>query len=358
MHLRVLPKLHYLVHQLQTRPLSTAAGAAFRQVKQTLKQVDPYSRIRIQCRCNLRIVPADLLDNPESNVLKVTLSSDNYNVNVQISGKEVTIDGDSSGAEGDPAPDCLLEVPIKADLEVSNNGGSTSIADLYSDEIRVKSDGDIATKSLRCTVIDLASVDGNISCGGTTLAQTVRVACTGKGNILLDKLQGGEVDAESNEGSINVNSSYTNSSCFRTTRGDLTLNNIHKLCRVFSGGPGKLAMNGFYGTLQADVASSELDLQLSELVGASNISATSARLVKLSVSDTVHDGTEIAIKCGQLEIDPNLAGGTIQSQPQDGHTVVGDSSRENRLNVDAGAGRVVLKKMSWADTFGFNLKVQ
>ncbi|XP_038121456.1 uncharacterized protein LOC6045695 [Culex quinquefasciatus] len=356
MHFRVLPKLHYLVHQLQARQLSTAAGATFRQVKQTLKQVDPYSRIRIQCRCNLRIVPADLLDNPDSNVLKVTLSSDDYNVDVQVSGKEVTIDGDGSGVEGDPDPECLLEVPIKSDLEVTN-GGSTSIKDLYSDEIRVRSDGDIVTKSLRCTVIDLASADGNISCGGTTLAQTVRVACIGKGNILLDKLQGGEVDAESNEGSIRVNSSYTNSSSFRTTRGDLTLNNIHKLCRVFSGGAGKLAMNGFYGTLQADVASREVDLQLSELVGASSISATSAELVRLSISDTVHDSTEIAIKCDQLEVDPNMAGGKAPSQ-EDGMSVLGDSSRENKLNVDAGAGRVVLKKMSWADTFGFNLKVQ
>lgn len=355
LHLRSLPKLHCLVHQLQASQLSTAAGAAFRQVKQTLKQVDPYSRIRIQCRCNLRIVPADLLDNPDSNVLKVTLSSDDYNVNVQVSGKEVTIDGDGSGVEGDPDPECLLEVPIKADLEVINEG-RTSIADLYSDEIRVRG-GDIATKSLRCTVIDLASADGNISCGGTTLAQTVRVACTGRGSILLDKLQGGEVDAESNEGSINVNSSYTNSSSFRTTRGDLTLNNIHKLCRVFSGGPGKLAMNGFYGTLQADVASSEVDLQLSELVGSNSVSATSAQLVKLSISDTVHDGTEIAIKCDKLEVDPNLTGETVPAQ-MGGQTILGDSSRENKLTVDAGSGRVVLKKMSWADTFGFNLKVQ
>lgn len=105
------------------------------------------------------------------------------------------------------------------------------------------------------------------------------------------------------------------------------------------------------------MASREVDLQLSELVGASSISATSAELVRLSISDTVHDSTEIAIKCDQLEVDPNMAGGKAPSQ-EDGMSVLGDSSRENKLNVDAGAGRVELKKMSWADTFGFNLKVQ
>lgn len=355
LHLRRLPNLGILAQQ--ARHISTSAGS-FQQVKQILKQVDPYSRIRIQCRCNLRIVPTDLLDFPDSNVLKVTLSSDEYNVNVQIAGKDVTIDGEGSAPD---SPECLLQVPIKADLEVTN-GGSTNIADLYSDEIRVRSDGDITTKSLRCTVIDLESADGNISCGGTTLAQTVRVATTGKGNILLDKLQGGEVDAESNEGNISVNSSYTNSSSFRTTRGDLTLNNIHKVCRVFSGGSGKLAMNGFYGTLQADVASQEVNLQLSEIVGASNISATSTQLLNLSISDTVQDNTEIAIKCEQLEIDPSLAelgGSDAQNRgvsDESGHIVLGDGSKANRLNVDAGSGRVVLKKMSWADTFGFSLK--
>lgn len=105
------------------------------------------------------------------------------------------------------------------------------------------------------------------------------------------------------------------------------------------------------------MASREVDLQLSELVGASSISATSAELVRLSISDTVHDSTEIAIKCDQLEVDPNMAGGKAPSQ-EDGMSVLGDSSRENKLNVDAGTGRVELKKMSWADTFGFNLKVQ
>lgn len=364
LHLRSLPRtLHYLLAANPAKPrrqqFSTTA-AALRQVKQILKQVDPYSRIRVQCQCALRIVPADLLDNPDSNVLKVTLSSDDYNVNVQISGKDVTIDGDFGGDATDDCPECLLEIPIKADLDVANGGRcSTSIADLYSDEIRVRSEGgDISTKSLRCTVIDLESTgNGNINCGGTTLAQTVKVAARGKGSILLDKLQGGEVDAESNEGNILVNSSYTNSSSFRTTRGDLTLNSIHKECRVFSGGPGKLVMNGFYGTLQADVASREVDLQLSEIVGASSISATSARMVNLSISDTVQDSTEIAIKCGQLEIDPNL--GLSQNAADGGHNVVvGDSSKQNKLNVDVEEGTVVLKKMSWADTFGFNLKVQ
>lgn len=54
----------------------------------------------------------------------------------------MSIDGAESSKPSEP-PECLLEIPIKADLEITN-GGSTALSDLYSDEIRVSSAGDTA----------------------------------------------------------------------------------------------------------------------------------------------------------------------------------------------------------------------
>ncbi|XP_065081771.1 uncharacterized protein LOC135704224 [Ochlerotatus camptorhynchus] len=331
----------------------SASSSIYQQAQEILKIVDPYSKIKIRCNCNLKIVPYDLLDCPDSNLLKASFNSAaDDKLDVEINGNEVVIS--DSGVPSTPPVSCILEVPIKANLEVLNNG-STAISDLYSDEIRVESGGNVETKSLRCTLIDLRSSDGNISCVGTTLAQIIKVVTTGKGSILLDKLQGGEVEVETYSGDISVNSSYSNNSSYRTNQGNLLLKSIHKSCQVVSSGPGRFIMNGFYGTLNANVASREVSLQLSETVGECTVLAKSADVFDLAVSDTVYDNTEIHITCDQLEVEPGLTGDQHAELNDAGQVSVGNKTTENKLNVEA-AGLVTLRKMSWADTFGFAFK--
>lgn len=213
--------------------------AKFQQLKEILRTVEPYSKIRVRCNCNLNIVPYDLIDCPDSNLLKYTADNIAAGVNIDVNGSEVCIVDNNDPSS---TTNCTLEIPVKADLDIVNSG-NTSISNLYSDDIRIEAEGNIETKSLRSTSIELSSTNGNISCGGITLAQIISVITTGKGDILLDKLQGDEVKAESNHGNICVNSSYSNRSSFSTQNGDLVLRNIHKLCRVKSSGPGKLTMS-------------------------------------------------------------------------------------------------------------------
>nr|XP_019528229.2 uncharacterized protein LOC109400204 [Aedes albopictus] len=333
------------------RSILTSA-LAHQHAKEILKIVDPYSKIKIRCNCALKILPYDLLDCPDSNLLKASLNSANdHNLSVNIDGNEVSIT--DSNAPSSPVS-CILEVPVKADLEVVNNG-STAVSDLYSDEIRIESGGNVETRNLRCTLVDLRSSDGNISCAGTTLAQIIKVVTTGTGNVTLDKLQGGEVEVETNAGDISVNSSYSNNSSFRTGEGNLLLKSIHKNCQVVSNGPGRFVMNGFYGTLNADVASREVSLQLSETVGDCTVNARSATAVDLAVSDTVLENTEVHIACEQLEVHPELAGDQHAELDKAGEVSFGKKGSENKLNVHV-AGLVTVKKMSWTDSFGFAFK--
>ncbi|XP_058818544.1 uncharacterized protein LOC131681642 [Topomyia yanbarensis] len=343
----LLPTVKYL---LQVRQLSVR-NSLFKRAEEIIKQVDPYCKIRIRCNYNLTIAPYDLLDCPDSNILKMTLGSKADDINVESNDNEVNIVDSRSGSP----ISCLLEIPIKADLEIDNLG-DTKISELYSDQIQVRSAGNIVTKNLRSSLIDLRSSRGNISCGGITLAQTIKVVTDGEGNILLNKLQGGDVDAETKLGNISVSSSYCNSSRFKTENGNLFLKNIHKLCRVSTKGSGRLVMNGFYGTLLANVASPEVDLQLSEIIGRCSVTAESAEKLVLAINDTICENAEIAITSRQLEIDPSFDSDQHAEQKKSGEFIFGNTTTQNKLQVEGGK-LVQLRKMSWADTLGLDLKM-
>ena len=178
-----------------------------KQVSQVVKEVDQYSSIKIRCKYDLEIKPYDLLDCPASNRLRATIYNkfdieiapydardepdpeilkvrhdsfkDKLEVvdNLEISVKENVVQI-SGGSESDLK--CILEVPIKADLNIENLG-STSIKDMYSDNLTIISEGDIELKSVKGTTVNLKSINGNISTKGTLLAQEVRATTENDG---------------------------------------------------------------------------------------------------------------------------------------------------------------------------------
>uniref|UniRef100_A0A182SH66 DUF4097 domain-containing protein n=1 Tax=Anopheles maculatus TaxID=74869 RepID=A0A182SH66_9DIPT len=222
---------------------------------------------------------------------------------------------------------------------------------LYSDEIEIVGTGDIETRSLRSTNIKLTSTAGNIACRGITLAEHVSATTVGKGNIFLDKLQGGSVSATAESGNISVNASYSNKSSFQTKDGDLELKSIHKDCTVRSAGGKQFVMNGFYGTLDADVASENVTLQLSEMVGKSNIKADSSHVLNLNLAETVYETASITVNSSNLTLDSTVV--DMTHQRNGASTTLGKTDAENTLHVETN-GSVVLRKMSWADSFSFN----
>ncbi|XP_050101266.1 protein FAM185A [Anopheles aquasalis] len=338
------------------RGLSTT-GTKWIEVKTVQQTVDPYAKIRINCAYNLKIVPYDLLDCPDSNLLRATVKSEENkdNIAVKVSENHVSIsNGTNDTGTGGKLPECTLEIPIKADLEI-RNAGTTTIADLYSDEIAVECTGNIDTKSLRSTNVALTSTAGSISCRGITLAQNVVTVACGKGNIFLDKLQGGSVSASTEDGNIIVNASYSNQSYFRTRRGNMELKSIHKECTVKSDAGNSFTMNGFYGTLHADVGSENVSLQLSETVGKNTILARKAKALQLNLADTVYESSAITVNASKLELDGSM---DDKAHKRNGNSVtLGKEGAESSLHVEA-AGSVTLRKMSWADSFSFAGKME
>lgn len=169
--------------------------------KTWVQQVNTYPKIKISSNFHLNVKPFDLHDCPDSNLLRISLTPkesnqpisvkitkllDNFNATVQVNDENISIDTrDSLGNDvnGDQFSNdvvCLIEVPVKADLNVSSKK-DVSIQNMYSDEINVTSDnGNIVTKNVQSVKVNLTAHNGDIRCEGCTLAHQMEVRSFGE----------------------------------------------------------------------------------------------------------------------------------------------------------------------------------
>lgn len=173
-----------------------------KSVDQTIiRQVNPFSNIKITSNYHLNVKPYDLLDCPDGNLLRISLKPKesvepnkpkvtefiaSFNADVQINDQNITVDTVDnlhSQVNADELVNsvvCLIEVPVKANLKVSGQR-DINIQNLYSDEINIATnDGDITTKNLHTKNLSLTAQHGNIRCEGSTLAHKMDVRSYGE----------------------------------------------------------------------------------------------------------------------------------------------------------------------------------
>lgn len=141
-------------------------------VGEIINQVDPYSKIKILSSHNLKIIPYDLINCPNSNILRIKNANnelfDDRDVEIKITDDKIDINSYSSKTE------IVIEVPVKAFLSVETKG-NINLKNVHSDFIDLIAGGDIFTKDLRSIEITLNSKNGNIYCNGLTLAQNINI---------------------------------------------------------------------------------------------------------------------------------------------------------------------------------------
>lgn len=184
------------------RHLSIEA-TAFTNQRSIVRQVYPFSNIKITSNYHLNIKPYDLLDCPDGNLLRITLQPksqsvgstptkqitdfiDKFDATIQIDDHNIVIDTvDNLGTQVNAdelanAVYCLIEVPVKSNLKVCSKR-DVCVQDMYSDELNVIAhDGDVQTKNVHTGVLSLTTQNGDIRCDGTTLAHKVEARSHGQ----------------------------------------------------------------------------------------------------------------------------------------------------------------------------------
>lgn len=184
------------------RHLSIEA-TTFAGQRSIVRQVYPFSNIKITSNYHLNVKPYDLLDCPDGNLLRISLQPKpptaessatkqiadliaNFDANIQIDDHSIvidTIDDLSTQINADELANavyCLVEVPVKSNLKICSRR-DVNIQSMYGDEINVNArDGDVQTNNIHAVALSLTAQNGNIRCEGTTLAHKAEARSHGE----------------------------------------------------------------------------------------------------------------------------------------------------------------------------------
>lgn len=318
---------------------------AFRSVnrKQITERVHPFSHINVNLKgvSQLRILPYDLLDCPDANILRATVTSDavESGVAIQVQDNDVNVTN-----EGSEATEILLEIPVKADLTVESDG-ALEVSDLHSDQLAVKTAKGIKTKNLRSENIQLHS-GGNVECRGLTLGYRVQIKAENSGNISLEKIQGEELQVDSDSGTISTESCYSTFSKFTSKSGNMALNSVHRTTEVNILEQGNLQMCGFNGTLLVKVRRGNVRLQLAELWGENVVITNDSKEVSVNVADAVVDSTYFHAAATDVHLDETLK--HLRGEKETGATTLGQKDLPNKIFIQT-KGRLEIRRLSWVD---------
>lgn len=247
---------------------------------------------------------------------------------------------------------CLLEIPVKADLELTlTDKSDADIENLYCDDLKV-SGRHVRTHNLNTKNVDIITNNGGIDCQGILLGQHIDLKAK-NGNVNLNKIQGEKLIVQHSDGMISTSAIYSTFSTFACHNSVLNLKNIHKLCHINGTGAGELNMNGFYGTLLADLEDYKLNLQLSELLNENRITTKCQTAASVNVAEKILEDCFVCMKSNRVILEQLVQEMKLKTNGDSDHITLNDENLETQLKIRA-AGDIILGKLAWADSFSFS----
>ncbi|CAB3386008.1 Hypothetical predicted protein [Cloeon dipterum] len=302
------------------------------------RQVPPLSNVTINSSdCPVVVCPADPQQYPDSDRLLIYLLKDQENDATDLQLVQATPNSFNIDVHGSTDEQKTLEIHVPVQSNVSafcSGGGDVSVKYLHSDRLAVvTSSGSISTKDIRCSEIVLATQGGSVACTGV-LQGKINIKAMSQGTISCQRLQGPLANVESEKGSVKFGS-------------------LHRKCKVEITGKADLIAAGLDGRLQAVLKEGNADVQVSNLVGHSNIELGKGN-VKLRLGET--DNNLIRLSADQV----NMCGEfEAENSSENGKNLVrfgrkGDGQGD--LKVSVLEGEILVEKSSWIASLNLNKK--
>ncbi|CRL05697.1 CLUMA_CG018729, isoform A [Clunio marinus] len=239
----------------------------------------------------------------------------------------------------------ILELPVESSpdvcIEIIAGCANVQVGNLQAKAVDVKLDeGHVGLKNLKSESIRALTERGDIKTQSILLGKIIQL------NISIEKSQGDNLEVEGTN--VVVDSCYSTSNKFKSTR-EAILKNLHANSTIQSSG-GKFKLSGFSGTLQAVLDNDDVEIQLSELYGDSNISTTNAHAeIKLGLSEKIIKETDFKLS-SHCAIE-NSINELIVCQFNPNSFKINHDGRDSRLKVKIEEGKSLkLSKMSWIDS--------
>lgn len=327
-----------------------------------LHYVNPYARINVRSDIFLKVEPADVHVHTSGDVFIAQLlgeAAHNCNakldVNVSDDDKVVTVLVTKLTAQCGRSR-CYLKIPVRAEVYI-DGGAKVFVNSIQGEALQVKAAEGITTKNVRSTNISLFSENGDIVCEGTLLGKRTEIE-THNGNIVLDKLQGDSLRCSTKAGSIRTDCCYVENSKFETKTGQMELKNVHKTSEVHVHESGDLKMTGVHGNLRVNSKGGNINLQLSELIGKSQIVAQNlTNEAVINISEAIETNTNIEVKASQVNLDSDLEH-VSHALSNDKSIFQLKNANDHHLVISCtGENGVRLGKQSWMDIMRQTIKL-
>lgn len=156
---------------------------------------------------------------------------------------------------------------MQCDIDVVVDGvSSVRATDLETKRLNVKTEkGAIHCKKIKGDQIKLDSKTGDVVSDGV-MQGNIDISTRGEGKVSAMRLQGTEVNINTEQGTIDLSAIYADKSSITSTSGNMSLENYHGngLVKLEEG---NLKLSGLDGSLKAEVAKGNVEVQVSRLEG-------------------------------------------------------------------------------------------
>ncbi|XP_030376622.1 uncharacterized protein LOC115625617 [Scaptodrosophila lebanonensis] len=354
----------YLRHYAKKSKLPVMASNKRMVHQEMLRYVNPFARINVDSEIFLQVQPADVHQYTSGDVFIAQLFGDEVKnctatLEVDITDNDKVVNVVVKKLPGNLSRfHCALKVPIRAELYIKS-GANVRVEGIQSEALEIKSFGNINTNNVKATKVVLFSENGNVICNGTLLGKSTEIK-TNNGNIVLNKAQGDSLNCSTKDGGINTDCCYVENSNFQTETGRLELKNVHKCSEVHVHRAGELKMTGVHGNLKIIAKGGSMNLQLSEVVGRSQIVAQDLdNEAVINISESIEQNTKVEVNACVVNLDDSLDH-VAHALSEDKSTFLLNNVNTEHAHLlinSTGDKGVRIGKQSWADILRQKIKV-
>lgn len=294
----------------------------------------------------------------DSSVLVALRECYDFDMNIQDK-TEFTATGNFKSKVEYPVK-CVVQLPMKFDLDITARGYKTHIQNMESQTInlqvnstrKMQGETTCTLKSIKCGRIE---VDGN-DCDVTVeklLQGNSRITITGEGNITTDRLQGVDIECQTDKGNISSTSVYGHNNSFHSNTGNIKLSNCHGKTEV-KVKSGDLKIDSLEGDLIGSLEEGNTDLYVTK---PENVSMTTQKGdIKLKVQGDV--SASVDLQGSHIEYDRTLPFKDLKFTEDDPTSLQGTLGEvaTGRISASTASGNISVEAFDWLKSLNLSNK--
>ncbi|XP_069484157.1 protein FAM185A isoform X2 [Ambystoma mexicanum] len=310
-------------------------------LKQWTLVVCPFSSLRVEVPCHVRVRTQDPLAYPNQDRVFVTISGaprlqphgpglEDLEVKYKEAAKRLSILSERI----DSQMRVEVSTPARFDLDIKTFGaGSVKIQKIDCDTCRIETEkGDSALQSVKSHHIHVRARGGKVV-GIGTLHGNLDIQASEKSTVFLDKVQGSSVHISTEDGQLRTKYIYAESSFLSTAAGNIGLGSVH---------------DSLDGSLKALTQQGAINVYINQLGKVALKSQEGDIAVKVPASlkaSLDFSGTEI-------DVNPEIQLQGTQNTSKEGHASLTAqmnerSDGEQWIHASTDTGRVSLQIQNW-----------